>query len=268
MENFVDLKEVNLLDLSQDWGMHTPAFATYEGPTIKWIKRVAFDRVGGQHISSTLHVGTHLDAPLHFITNGQDVSQIPLNKLFGEAVIVDLSQFNIGDYDIYTPEHFELWEKKYGIKIEPGHILIIHTGYHKYYPGNWYGESIPDETKYFIKHPGPTAEFTEYVLEKKISWMAIDAGSTDHPMNTVIRKVRPDLAKEAEKKLGKSLEEIFPEKDYQTTHYGLFKHGVFHLENIGGEIDKILNQKVYIGCFPWRFVGGEAAFCRLVAFVR
>ena len=31
--------------------------------------------------------------------------------------------------------------------------------------------------------------------------------------------------------------------------------------------DEVLNQRVWIGCFPWKFNGGEAAFCRLVAFV-
>ncbi len=93
----VDLRNVRVLDLSQDWDMHTPGFATYEGPTIKWVKRVAFDKAGGQHIASTLHVGTHLDAPLHFITNGQDIGSIPINKLFGPAVIVDLEKMGIGD---------------------------------------------------------------------------------------------------------------------------------------------------------------------------
>src|SRR2546423_15423682 len=91
----VDLRHVRVLDLSQDWDTHTPGFATYDGPTIKWIKRVAFDKVGGQHIASTLHVGTHLDAPLHFITNGQDIGSIPLNKPFGSAVIVVLAKLGM-----------------------------------------------------------------------------------------------------------------------------------------------------------------------------
>jgi hypothetical protein len=79
----IDLARCRVLDLSQDWDIHTPGFALYEGPTVKWIKRVAFERAGGQWISSTLHVGTHLDAPLHFITGGQDIAAIPLNKLVG-----------------------------------------------------------------------------------------------------------------------------------------------------------------------------------------
>jgi kynurenine formamidase len=31
-------------------------------------------------------------------------------------------------------------------------------------------------------------------------------------------------------------------------------------------IDEVLDQRLWIGCFPWKFKGGEAAFCRLVAF--
>ncbi|MDR7544698.1 MAG: hypothetical protein QN120_10685, partial [Armatimonadota bacterium] len=71
-----------------------------------------------------------------------------------------------------------------------------------------------------------------------------------------------------EKKIGMSMDEAFPwPRDYQATHTLLFPKGVFHVENIGGEIDLILNRRVWVGCFPFRFKGGEAAFCRCVAFV-
>ena len=40
-----------------------------------------------------------------------------------------------------------------------------------------------------------------------------------------------------------------------------------HAENAGGMIDEVLDQRLWIGCFPWKFMSGEAAFCRLVAFV-
>src|SRR5947209_2960494 len=114
----IDLSSMRVIDLSQNWNMDTPGFATYEGPTIKWIKRVAFDKVGGQYISSTLHVGTHLDAPRHFITNGQDIGSIPLDKLVGPGVVVDLEALGIGDYDIYTSPHFAEWERKTGLRIQ------------------------------------------------------------------------------------------------------------------------------------------------------
>jgi kynurenine formamidase len=74
---------------------------------------------------------------------------------------------------------------------------------------------------------------------------------------------------EVEKVIGMSMDEAFPwPRDYQITHTLLFPRGVFHAENVGGMIDEVLNQKVWIGCFPFRFKGGEAAFCRIVAFVQ
>jgi len=38
---------------------------------------------------------------------------------------------------------------------------------------------------------------------------------------------------------------------------------------MGGEIaaPELQNQRLTIGCFPWKFKGGEAAFARTVAFV-
>ncbi|PZN08015.1 MAG: cyclase [Bacillota bacterium] len=274
MFKFSDLSHVKVLDLSQNFSVNSPAFARYEGPTVKWVKRMAFEGVNAQHISSTIHLSTHLDSPLHFYDPGPDIAGIPIEKLFGPAVVVDLEQFGIGDYDIYGPEHFEAWEKKYGIKIEKGDILIIHTGWHKYYNEEWspttkeyHKDARPDLPRYFLRQPGPTREFVEWVLDRGIRWMAIDAMSTDHPMATVVRDQRPDIAREVEEHLGRPLDEIWPKEDYQLTHTKLFPHGVFHVENIGGQIDLILNQRVWVGCFPFRFKGGEAAWCRVLAFV-
>ena len=102
-------------------------------------------------------------------------------------------------------------------------------------------------------------------LERGVRWIAVDAGSADHPMNTVIRRIRADEADEAERKLGRSLDEIFPKADYQVMHTLLFPHDIIHIENLGGQIDEVLDQKIQLGCFPWRFQGGEAALCRAVA---
>jgi arylformamidase len=254
-----------VVDLSQDFSMHTPAFAGYAGPAIRWTKRLAFDRAGGQEITTALHVGTHLDAPAHFVSGGKFIGELPLDWLIGSACVVDLERMGVGDYEIYGPEHFECWERDTGIAIEPDDILVIHTGYHRFYPENWTDRSEVDETRYFVRHPGPTREFAEWLLERRVRWLAVDAGSADHPMNTIIRRIRPDEAEEAETKLGQPLDEVFPKADYQIMHTLLFPHDVIHIENLGGGIDQVLDRRIIFGCFPWRFQGGEAAFCRAVA---
>src|SRR5438132_5570770 len=176
------LASMKVLDLSQDFGMHTPGFAGYAGPSIRWIKRLAFDTVGGQEITTTLHVGTHLDAPAHFSSGGKFIGELPLPWLVGPACVVDLERMGVGDFELYGPEHFERWERDTGITIERDDILIVHTGYHRYYPENWVDRTAADETRYFIRHPGPTREFAEWVLDRGARWLAIgrrQPGSSD-----------------------------------------------------------------------------------------
>jgi len=76
-------------------------------------------------------------------------------------------------------------------------------------------------------------------------------------MNTVIRQVRPDLARKCAVALGRPLEEIWPDDDIQVMHYDLFPHEIIHIENAGGQIDQVLDQRVTVGCFPWRFMGAK-----------
>lgn len=184
----------------------------------------------------------------------------------GPAAVVDLERKGIVDYELYGPEHFERREREAGNAIERGDILIIHTGYHRYDPENWADRSQADETRSFMRHPGPTPEFAQCVLDCGVRWLAVDAGTADHPMNTVIRTMRADEAEEVEKKLGRSLSDIIPRPEYQIMQTLLFPHLVVHIENLGSDIDQVLHRKVQFGCFSWRFQGGEAAFCRAVAF--
>ena len=43
------------------------------------------------HISSSVHIGTHIDAPYHFLGNGETVENIPLDLLVGPAEVIEIS---------------------------------------------------------------------------------------------------------------------------------------------------------------------------------
>jgi hypothetical protein len=90
-------------------------------------------------------------------------------------------------------------------------------------------------------------------------------------MNTIIRTWMPRQAKEAEKvfqkKFGQSLEQFFDDSKYQLMHIEMFPEGIIHAECFGGELDLLLNRRVKVGFFPWRFVDGESCIGRAVAFV-
>jgi hypothetical protein len=40
---------------------------------------------------------------------------------------------------------------------------------------------------------------------------------------------------------------------------------LLHAENIGGDVELMLNQRCLIGAFPWRYEGLESCPCRILA---
>ena len=249
------------IDLTIPLGIGTPAWPTYEPLQVKYFKRLSPNGANGQVLTHSNHLGTHLDGEIHFYTPGKDIASLDFDFLVHEGVIVDLSDA-CGDYEIYTSQMIE--ER---VDVKEGDILIIHTGYHHF---GW-DQPTADEIRYMVKHPGPDREFAEWCKAKKLRWLAVDCGSADHPMNTIVRDWQPRQAREADKrfqqKYGQSLAERFDDSKYQLMHIEMFPHGIIHAECVGGDIDLLLNRRVTLGFFPWRFVDGEACIGRCVAFV-
>ncbi|NPV86232.1 MAG: cyclase family protein [Anaerolineae bacterium] len=252
---------MKLVDLTIPLGIGTPAWPTYEPLQVKYFKRLAPNGANGQLLTHSNHLGTHLDGEIHFYTPGKDMAELDFDFLYHEASIVDLSDV-VADYDVYTSEMIES-----KVKVQEGDILIIHTGFHHF------GWDMPtaNEVRYMVQHPGPDREFAEWAKKKKLRWIGVDCGSADHPMNTIIRQWMPRQAKQAEThfkhKYGKTLEEFFTDDKYQLMHIEMFPDGIIHAECLAGDIDLLLNRRVTVGMFPWRFVDGESSIARCAAFV-
>lgn len=252
---------MKLIDLTIPLGIATPAWPTYEPLQIKYFKRLAPNGANGQLLTHSNHLGTHLDGEIHFYTAGKDIADLTMDYLVHDAAIVDLSDV-CGDYQVYTSKMIED-----RVEVKDGDILVIHTGYHHF---GW-DQPTADEIRYMVKHPGPGQEFADWATKKKLRWIAVDCGSADHPMNTIIRTWMPRQAAEAEKVFQKmykqSLAEFYDDSKYQLMHIDLFPKSIIHAECFGGNIDLLLNRRVQVGFFPWRFVEGESSIGRAVAFV-
>jgi arylformamidase len=259
------MDDVELYDLTQRLSIHTPPWPSYMPLGIQYFKRIAGAHMGqganGQIITTSNHVGTHMDGEIHFHASGRSIGDVPMKEWVGPGVVVDISD-QVGDYDLYTPE---MLMKK--AEIKKGDILIINTGYNRY---AW-DQKQSDEVRYFVKHPGPGPGFHKWAIDMKIKWIGVDCGSADHPMNTIIRQWHPARFKEAEEKLMvkykvKSWDAYFPQDEYyQVMHIKLFPKKIVHAENLGGDINKLSNKRAWIGCFPLKGIELESAMCRIVA---
>ena len=80
------------------------------------------------------HGGTHLDAPVHFAKGKWASDEIPMDRLCGEALVIDVSDScgKQSDYQISVAD-LENWEKKNG-QIPNDIILLFKTGFGRYYP--------------------------------------------------------------------------------------------------------------------------------------
>ena len=266
-EFFKMMDNVEVYDLTQRLSIHTPPWPSYMPLGIQYFKRIAGAHMGqganGQIITTSNHVGTHMDGEIHFHASGRSIGNVPMKEWVGQGVVVDISD-QVGDYDLYTPE---MLMKK--AEIKKGDILIINTGYNRY---AW-DQKQSDEVRYFVKHPGPGPGFHKWAVDMKLKWIGVDCGSADHPMNTIIRQWHPARFKEAEEKLiakykVKSWDAYFPQDEYyQVMHIKLFPKKIVHAENLGGDINKLSNKRAWIGCFPLRGIELESAMCRIVAFL-
>jgi kynurenine formamidase len=77
------------------------------------------------------HTGTHLDAPIHWVTakDGDDVSQIRPQRLVAPAVVVDVSDRVATDHDyLLTVDDLRDWERSHG-PLPAGGWLLLRTGW-------------------------------------------------------------------------------------------------------------------------------------------
>jgi len=246
-----------IVDLSEPW---SPASWPYPGhpKTTETIHQTfPKDRARTWIVTTTMHVGTHVDAPMHFASVGADVASLTFEQLVRPGYVVDLRDV-VDQWHVVTPEEVEAHLPG---PIEAGDALILRYGWQRFNKG--YEEE--NEDVFFNRHPGPGRALVEWMIEKEIAWVGSDAASFEHPANIYLRSMRPDLIPEMKQKLDGS--ETFDEDSWLIAHRAMLERGQLHVDQVGGDLDRVPAERVTLGLFPFRYVGGEAAVCRLVAFI-
>lgn len=123
MENYVAVPKGRVVDL-------THVLIPYkEQYTLEVAQRdLRLEREGD--IMSTVyfwsHVGTHIEAPLHFLADGGDTASIPLERLMGPAIVLDFR-------DKQVNEGITLEELQAVGDVQVGDRVLIMTGRHTQY---------------------------------------------------------------------------------------------------------------------------------------
>jgi kynurenine formamidase len=82
----------------------------------------------------TEHIGTHLDAPCHFAEQSVCVSAIPLEDLFADAVVIDVSRRAANDPDTeLTVADLDRWIAEHG-PLPARCDVLLHSGWDARWP--------------------------------------------------------------------------------------------------------------------------------------
>jgi kynurenine formamidase len=126
------------------------------------------------------HGGTHLDAPIHFAERGATAEAVPLERLAGPAVVVDLRRAQSDPDALLSPADVTGFEKRHG-RIEPGTLVLVRTGWADRWPDRrrYLGDDTPGDASR-LHFPGVSAEAARLLVERNVAAVGIDTASIDH----------------------------------------------------------------------------------------
>lgn len=106
-------------------------------------------------ISMSAHTGTHIDAPRHFLKDGKDISQFPLELCSGRTKIIVIENTRSITAGELQQHH-----------IAENDRILFHT---KNSESDWTNEPFKDENYVYI-----STEAAGYLAEKKVAMIGVD----------------------------------------------------------------------------------------------
>ncbi|MGK3984573.1 cyclase family protein [Sorangium sp. So ce136] len=131
--------------------------------------------------SAPEHGGTHLDAPIHFAEGKSTADTVPMSRLVGPGVVVDVSAAATRESDyLVTRADIEAFERAHGA-IEPFSLVMIRTGWGARWPDRkrYLGDDRPGHAE-ALHFPGIGEDAARALMARKVAAVGIDTASIDN----------------------------------------------------------------------------------------
>ncbi len=162
-----------IIDLTHTLHEHVPTWTGSCG-FLSAIKLDYDQRCRVQNMKMHAGVGTHIDAPAHFIPNAQEVCQLPLKRLVVPLKVIAVEASN-DDYKI-SVEDIVRFEQKHGA-IQKGDLVVFNTGWHK----RWDNPNAYRNVDEFggMHFPSISHEAAQLLVDRDVAGIGIDTLSPD-----------------------------------------------------------------------------------------
>jgi kynurenine formamidase len=225
---------------------------TYDTTTIFWPTAEPFQLTtvsagmtpGGYYyaannFSTSEHGGTHLDSPIHFAEGKATVDQIPLDRLVGPAVVIDVMQASDANADyLITTADIQRAEAADG-PIPANAIVLLRTGFSRRWPdaAKYLGTAERGDAGVAKLHfPGLHPDAARWlVANRPIRAIGIDTASIDYGQSTLYE-----------------------------SHRALFANDIPAFENLTS-LERLPRRGATVVALPMKIGGGSGAPLRAIA---
>src|SRR4051812_36108342 len=176
------------------------------------------------------HWGTHVDAPVHVVRNGESVDQMDLRHLIGEAVVLDC-RFARGrgltgaDLAAAQPD------------VRPGDIVLLYTD-----------ERPGTIDRYVTDQTYVTEDAAEWLVQQRVSAVGVEPTGFEHVYQRVVvdRCYRPEI------------------EDPWPAHRICLQANVYIIEGLTN-LGRIAGERVNFSALPLKVPGSSGSPVRAVA---
>lgn len=247
-----------MVDLSHPWGNDQPTWPTGEQPWTTPVQYMSkFNRRTQLMHNFCQHVSTHYDAPSHVVQESPFVDEVPIEKFIAPAVIWSVP---CTPMQTITPEMLEEADKR--VPMKQGDFTMIITGWHRLYS---------DSDRYFLWSPGLSEAAGEWLVAHGSAGFGIDCQALDHPCASYMGPHGPGPLVP---RVMDAYQMFFPGRDpkkdhpnWEPVHEVFLKRNIPAWENVGGDVDKVLDKRCAVCAFPSRWHMGDGSIVRMIAFI-
>jgi kynurenine formamidase len=148
-------------DLTWPFSPEVPRLASFPRPRIERIMAMPEQPFNVSELHTVVHMGTHVDAPRHFVLDGPALDEIPLDRLVGRGVVWRIEKPPLGLVDV--PDLAAMQPR-----LEPGDILALDTG-----------AQARAGTKAYDEHPSLSVEAARWLVEQRVKLVAVDVATPE-----------------------------------------------------------------------------------------
>lgn len=179
-------------------------------------------------IAALLHTGSHVDAPLHVVAGGAAIGAVGVDRVIGEAVVIDLH--GVGPRESIDADLL----RAAAPEIRRGDIVVVRT--------DWTDRSWGSFPDYYVRSPFLTQDGARWIAEREPAAVVVDFFEEE-------RAVSPD----------------FTSEDF-VAHRELLGRGIPIVEQ-ATNLGSVGRDRFLLLAPFFRLEGVEAAPCRILALV-